>query len=293
MGHGWLAPVGTVAALLAPAAAPAAAAPTPPTVLLPNVQISEGDGGAAPLVVDVALDRPNPYPHPVSVAVHDYTTLTARGSSPPRTYGTATPGRDYAPIAPFRLEWAPGRQIASFPVSLLADEADEADENINVRVAGPAGGVAIGDNDVDIVLGDNDPLGTTSPFGAPRVLLPNAAIREPDAGCAPYEVSLQLARPNTGGQPVSVLVRDYTTTPVPGSVPPRTYGEATPGSDYAAFAPFRLAFAPGASAATFAIGICGDTLLEGHEEIDVRVAAPAGVSLVDNDLDLVLRNDDG
>ena len=172
---------------------------------------------------------------------------------------------------------------------LLGDTLDEADENINLRISGPDG-VQISDNDVDIVLRDNDPLGTTS-FLAPRLaMLPNAQLREPDTGCPEYEVSVQLARPAIA--PVSVHVADYTTVVVNGSNPPRTYGGATPGVDYLAFAPFRLSFATGARVATFPIAICGDTLPEADEEIDVRISAPMGVAIVDNDLDLILRNDD-
>jgi hypothetical protein len=174
-------------------------------------------------------------------------------------------------------------------VTLLGDVLDEADENINIRISGPDG-VRIADNDIAIVLRDNDPLGTTS-FLQPRlVVLPNATLSEPDAGCPAYEVSVQLARPAIA--PVSVGVADDTTVVVNGSNPPRTYGGATPGVDYVPFAPFRLSFAAGARAATFPIGICGDTLPEADEEIDVRISAPAGVAIVDNDLDLVLRNED-
>ena len=72
----------------------------------------------------------------------------------------------------------------------------------------------------------------------------------------------------------------------------RTYGTATPGVDYLAFPSFRLAFAAGASAATFPIHLCGDTLQEIDEEIDVRISGPSGLRIADNDLDLVLRNDD-
>ena len=279
--------VASLAALALPAGAQAATAP--PVVHLPNLQMSEGDAGLGPLMINVALDRPNPYAVPVSVIVHDFTPIVVRNSNPPRTYGTATPGSDYSPIAQFRLQWAPGQQIARFPVTLLGDMLDEADENINLRISGPDG-VQISDNDIDIVLRDNDPLGTTS-FLAPRLaLLPNAQLREPDTGCPAYEVSIQLARPAIA--PVSVHVADYTTVVVNGSNPPRTYGGATPGVDYVAFAPFRLSFATGARAATFPIRICGDTLPEPDEEIDVRISAPVGVAIVDNDLDLVLRNDD-
>ena len=198
MSHRRLTLAGLAAAQLALAAGPAHAATPAKNELvaqLPNVVIAEGERGEAPFVVNVALSRPNPYAHPVSVGVHDYTPVAVTGSNPRRTYGTAAPDRDYRPVAPFRLEWAPGEQVATFPVTLLGDGLDEPDENINVRIAAPAGGVTIRDNDIDIVIGDNDPLGTTGPFTPPRVILPSVEIREPDTGCYPYEMSLQLARP--------------------------------------------------------------------------------------------------
>ena len=40
------------------------------------------------------------------------------------------------------------------------------------------------------------------------------------------------------------------------------------------------------------MNICGDEQREGDEEIDIRVMAPQGLQIGDNDLDLVLRNDD-
>jgi chitinase len=274
-----------VATALTLALAPAAHAAAP-EVHLPNLGVGEADSATGTQVtINVALDRPNPYAVPVSVIVGDYTTVGVRNSNPPRTYGTATPGADYAPITQFRLTWAPGQQIATFPVTLLGDTLDEPDENINIRISGPSG-VTIRDNDIDIVLRDNDP---NAIFGS-RLLLPNAELTEPDAGCPPYEVTLHLTRP--AAQAASVAVGDYSTVPVPGSNPPRTYGTATPGSDYVAFAPFRLHFPAGSNRATFAIRVCGDTVPEGDEEIDVRVSAPAGLELVDNDLDLILRRDD-
>ena len=72
----------------------------------------------------------------------------------------------------------------------------------------------------------------------------------------------------------------------------RTYGTATPGVDYLAFPSFRLHFAAGANAATFPIHLCGDTVPEIDEEIDVRISGPSGLRIADNDLDLILRDDD-
>jgi hypothetical protein len=288
-----LAAVAALAAGIAAAAAgPAAAAPPDPTLILPNISISETDSGKAPLYVNVALDRPNPHNRPVSVIVGDFTTRPVPGANPPRNYGTATPGQDYLAFNQFRLTWAPGQRVASFPITLLGDVLDEAaEEEIDVRFSGPDG-IHIADNDIDVNIHDNDPLGTTPPGGLPVTKLTNTLALEGDAGCAPHLISVHLSRPNTSGRVVSVAVHDYTTVTVNGSNPPRTYGDATPGVDYVTIVPFRLSFAPGATSATFPIHLCGDTAPEGDEHINVRIAAPDGVQITDNDLSIYLRNDD-
>ena len=273
-------------------AATAAAKPADPTLILPSVWISEADSGKAPLTVNIALDRPNPHAYPVSVIVGDFTTRPVPGSNPPRTYGTATPGDDYVAFQQFRLYWAPGQRVASFPIALLGDTLDEAaEEEIDVRFSGPDG-IRIADNDIDVYLRDNDPLGTSLPGALPVPKLTNSRAREGDAGCAPHRYSVHLSRPNTSGRAISVGVYDYTSVPVAGTNPPRNYGDATPGVDYLAFAPFRLSFAPGATAASFPISLCGDTSVEGDEHINVRIAAPDGVDIADNDMSIYLRNDD-
>ena len=268
----------------------AAAKPTDPKLILPSVWISEADSGKAPLQVNIALDRPNPHADPVSVIVGDFTTRPVPGSNPPRTYGDATPGSDYLAFQSFRLYWAPGQRVASFPITLLGDMVDEAaEEEIDVRFSGPDG-IRIADNDIDVLIRDNDPLGTTPLGGLPVPKLTNSRAREGDAGCAPHLYSVHLSRPNTSGRTISVGVYDFTTLPVPGTN--RNYGDATPGSDYVAFASFRLSFPPGATSASFPISLCADTAVEGDEHINVRIAAPDGVDIADNDMSIYLRNDD-
>ena len=268
----------------------AAAKPADPKLILPSVWISEADSGKAPLQVNIALDRPNPHADPVSVIVGDFTTRPVPGSNPPRTYGDATPGSDYVAFQSFRLYWAPGQRVASFPITLLGDTVDEAaEEEIDVRFSGPDG-IRIADNDIDVLIRDNDPLGTTPLGGLPVPKLTNSRALEGDAGCAPHLYPVHLSRPNSSGRTISVGVYDYTTVPVPGTN--RNYGDATPGADYVAFPSFRLSFPPGATAAAFPISLCGDTAVEGDEHINVRIAAPDGVDIADNDMSIYLRNDD-
>jgi len=272
-----------IAAMLALfAAAPAAASAAPPEVLMPNIQLLETDAGRAPTLVNVALDRPNPYPFPVSVLVYDLT-----GQQPPVTQGPATPGADYVPFGAFRLKWYPGQQIAKFPVTLLGDTVVEGDEDIRIIIGAPLG-VTIRDNDANFIISENDPYYTTGPFDLPMISLPNVHIREADSGCAPYHVSLLLSRP--APRAASVQVIDTTRVQDFGTNPPTFYGSAMPGSDYVTFAPITLTFARGQSAATFPVTICGDQLSEGDEEIDIRVVGPSDLSIIDNDLNLILDN---
>ena len=258
-------------------AAPAMAAP-PPTVLMPNITVAEPDEGSNLVAINVALDRPNPSASAVSALIHDFTTTPLPGST--STYGTATPDVDYT-VRTRKLVWQPGQQITTFTVSVHGDGEIEPQESIDMRIDS-AYGVTIDDNDLDLDLVNADTL--------PTIALPNAEINEPDAGCVPYTVALHLSRP--APSPASVLIYDFSPVPVPGSNPPRTYGTATDGEDYETFPPFTLQFPTGATTATFPVNICGDERREENEEIDIRVMAPQGLQIGDNDLDLVLRNDD-
>ena len=165
-----LAAIAALAAGIVTAGSGAAVAKPPspdPTLILPSVWISETDAGKAPLHVNIALDRPNPHSRAISVMVADFTARPVPGSNPARTYGTARAGEDYVPFQPFRLTWAPGQRVASLPIVLLGDTIDEADEEeIDVRFSGPDG-VQIADNDIDVYIRDNDPLGTSLPGHCP------------------------------------------------------------------------------------------------------------------------------
>ena len=281
---------GLALALATAPAGAAQAAADPPRLILPNIRAFEPDSDGAPVVVNLTLDRPNPYDRPISVLVGDYSMVPVRGSSPPRTYGTARPGEDYAGFSPFRITWAPGQQVARLEIKLLGDTAHERVEEIDVRF-GAADGVLVGDNDIDlnIVDGDSD---VRSPLAPPLIGLTDATLVEPYVGCPVQRVSVLLSRPNTSSRPVSAIVGDYTSVVVRGSNPPRTYGTATPGVDYLTFPQFRLSFPPGSQSATFDVRICGDSDPEPDEHINVRVSGADGLAIEDNDLSIVLNNDD-
>ena len=265
------------------AGAPAAQAVTPPTLLLPNMVISEGDAGKAAFVVNVGLSAPNPYDHPVSVEVVDFSAVPLPGGG--GTYGTATPGQDYVAFAPFRLTFQPGQQVARFSIRLKGDTVPEGDEEIDVRFDDTT--FTVGDNDIDLVLADDDTSPT--PHKKPLLLLPNQVMPEPDTGCFGYQVSVLLDRPAVRRSHVDAV--DFTGVPLP---PPATgtYGTATAGADYLTFPTRTLTFAPGSRATRLPVTICGDTAPEGGEEVDVRFDNTRRIAIGDNDIDLVLSDND-
>ncbi len=123
----------------------------------------------------------------------------------------------------------------------------------------------------------------------PTLLLPNMVVAEGNAGVAKFVVNVGLSEPNPLDRPVSVEVVDFSAVPLPGGG--GTYGTATPGQDYVAFAPFRLTFQPGQQVARFTVQLKGDKVNEPDEEIDVRFD-DTELTIGDNDIDLVLANDD-
>lgn len=255
-----------------------------PTLLLPNLVVSEGDVGRAAVVVNVGLSAPNPLDRPLSVQVVDYSAVPLPGDG--GTYGTATPGQDYVSFAPFRLRFRPGQQVARFTVRLRGDRLPEAAEEIDIRFDDTE--LTVGDNDIDLVIGDDDSDGGAHPK-RPLLLLPNQVMPEPDTGCFAYRVSVLLDRP--ARRPARVDAVDFSGVPLP---PPATgtYGTATAGSDYLTFATRTLTFPRGSRSGRLPITICGDATPEGDEEIDVRFDNAHRLAVLDNDIDLILADDD-
>ena len=278
----------SAAALTLPAVAlaamgPAHAAPANPTVLLPNITVTEGDSGQAAFIVNVGLSAPNPLSHAVTVDAVDFSAVPVPGGGG-STYGTATAGSDYVAFGTRTLTFQPGQQVARLKIVLKGDRAVEGNEEIDVRFDNTE--LTVGDNDIDLVIGNDD---TGKDTKKPLLLLPNQTMPEPDAGCFAYQVSTMLDRPATTASTVNAV--DFTTVPLPAPLV-GTYGTATPGSDYTAFGVRTLTFARGARVANLPVTICGDTAPEGSEEIDVRFDNTTTLAVADNDIDLILSDND-
>ena len=277
-----VAALATVGASAPASSAASAADVVPPTVLLPNVVVGEGDKGTAAFVVNVGLSAPNPFDHPVTLGVVDYSAVPLPGGA--GTYGTATPGVDYVAFGTHVLTFQPGQQVARFSVGIKGDTAVEPSEEIDVRFDDTV--LTLGDNDIDLVLANDD--GSPAPK-KPLLQLPNQVTPEPDEGCYVYRVSIPVSKPVARRSTVNAV--DFTTVPLPAPAT-GTYGSATPGVDYLAFPTRTLTYRIGSRVATLPVTICGDRTSEPSEEIDVRFDNTTTLAVVDNDIDLVLSASD-
>ena len=263
--------------------APAQATVVAPTILLPNMTVAEGDSGTAAFTVNVGLTAPNPFDHPVTLEVVDFTAIPLPGVG--GTYGTATPGTDYVPFGSFNLTFKPGQQVARFTVKIKGDTTVEPDEQIDVRFDNTE--FNVGDNDIDLWIANDDGAGAKP--SKPLLLPPNQTMPEPDTGCFPYNVTIPVNKPVKTRSTVDAV--DFTSIPLPAPLV-GTYGDATPGVDYHTFATKTLTYAEGSRVSVLPITICGDTTAEPDEQIDVRFDNTTSIAVADNDIDLFLSNND-
>ncbi len=255
-----------------------------PTIMLPNMTVPEGDAGRGAFTVNVGLTAPNPFDHVVRLHVTDFSAVPVPGGGG-ALYGTATPGSDYVAFAPFYLSFAPGQQVARFTVKIKGDAVIEPDEQVDVRFDDTE--FTVGDNDIDLGIGNDDGAGTKPT--QPLLLPPNQAISEPDSGCFVYVVTIPVSKPVTVASTVDAV--DFTAIPLPAPLV-GTYGDATPGVDYLTFPVRTLKYAVKSRVANLPVTICGDTTPESDEQIDVRFDNTATIAVADNDIDLALTNND-
>jgi Calx-beta domain len=262
--------------------APAQAAVVAPTILLPNMTVAEGDSGTAAFTVNVGLTAPNPFNHPVTLEVVDYTSVPLPGGG---TYGNATPGSDYVPFGSFDLTFKPGQQVARFTITIKGDTVVEPDEQIDVRFDDTE--FNVGDNDIDLWVANDDGVGAKP--SKPLLLPPNQTMPEPDTGCFAYNVTIPVNKPVKARSTVDAV--DFTSIPLPAPLV-GTYGDATPGVDYLTFPTKTLVYAKGSRVSVLPVTICGDTSVEPDEQVDVRFDNTTSIAVSDNDIDLFVSNND-
>lgn len=204
--------------------------PTLPWVMLWRpAPVVEGNSGTRTVVARARLSHPNALPVPVLMAVAGATENTI----------IAAPGVDFTWIqSNTEIEFAPGETTVDIPIPVIGDTAAEASETI---LFGPAQIKEAYQRNFDgVVTILNDDANT--------LWIDHASLSDEFTGTRPMNFVVHLSR----AQATAVTFRAATTP-----------GNATPNVDYVPRIA-ALTIPAGATEATFAVNIIGDTVLEGR-----------------------------
>ncbi|HKQ51182.1 MAG TPA: Calx-beta domain-containing protein [Pyrinomonadaceae bacterium] len=171
--------------------------------------------------------------------------------------GTARAGEDYV-AACGSLTFAAGQTSRTFTVQITNDTLDETNETLNLSLAGPTKGAALGATDTAVLtITDNDL--------PPRLAIGNTTITEGNSGTlsATFTVTLTAA----SGRIVTVK---YATA----------NGTAKAPGDYTAKSG-TLSFAAGQTSKTLTVAVRGDLLDEANETFFVNLSSPTGATISD------------
>ena len=212
---------------------------TPPTMVISNFSLREGNGGLKQADFTVSL---------VSAATHRITVDYATEN------GTATVGSDYAETAG-TLTFEPGQVRKTISVPVQGDTTYENDENFSVDLSNASGATIERGTGVCTIL-NNDRL--------PTVAVNSVAKYEGNTGTTTFTFDVALSASSI--LPASV---SYTTLD----------GKATAGSDYTAVGLTEVTFAPGETLKQVQVVVQGDTTYEGNETFLVILSNAEGTTL--------------
>ena len=177
--------------------------------------------------------------------------------------GTATRGRDYAPIAG-RLRFDPGVTERTMSVRVRGDRLNESDEEFEVRLFG-AEGAEISDGIARGLITNDDPL--------PELSISDVSRREGDKT---YRFRIRLSEPS--GRPVTVDFQDVADT-------------ATAGDDYIV-TQGSVSIRPGRRTASVQVRVKEDESAEPDEAFWVLLNSPVNASIANDKGKGTIRNDD-
>jgi uncharacterized repeat protein (TIGR01451 family) len=180
--------------------------------------------------------------------------------------GTATAGSDYQSNNG-TLTFAPGVTTQTITVAVNGDTLDEVNETFFVNLS----------NATNALILDPQGQGTiTDDDAAPTISINDVSVAEGDSGTtsATFSVTLSAA----SGQQITVA---YATAD----------GSATAGSDYQATSG-TLTFSPGQTTQTINVPVNGDTTFEPNETFVVNLTAPTNATILDNQGQGTITNDD-
>jgi hypothetical protein len=154
------------------------------------------------------------------------------------------------------LSFGAGVTSRTFPVSIVNDTLDEANETIDLGLSNPQGGATLGAQSVStLTLTDNDAAGTV------QFKVATQSVSELDSS-----VTILVTR--SGGTASGVEV-DYATSD----------GSASSGFDYTA-ASGTLSFGANEMSKSFTIALLDDGSAEGNETVNLRLSNPTGNALL-------------
>jgi len=207
-----------------------------PTLLIGDMQISEGNSGTKTANFVVQLSKAAASPVSFSIA-------TANGS--------ATSGTDYTALSLANQSIPAGQLYKSFSVTIAGDTTAESNETFTVNLSNPVG-AAIGRGQA---LGTivNDDIVSTVKISAWDVMF----INEGNSGTQQVTFTVGLSKPATSTVSFDVRTED---------------GTATAGSDYVAKVLTGQTIAVGQTQKTFTVIVNGDTMEEGEAHFLVTMS---------------------
>jgi hypothetical protein len=237
----------------------------PAQIEVNNVSVWEGNPGATtPAEVTVTLTKPHPDAEDVQV-----TYFTRNGS--------AVAGQDFAFVRQTAVfAGATGETVQLAAVPLLPDTTYEDDEHFTLDFELAQNAVIRrGEERADVLIRDDDPTPPITPDCTPGPLDCQQVTEPGPGGSVPVTVLLEMAAPVGSNLQISYATSD---------------GTATAGADYVARTG-TVEIVAGSTAAAIPLTVLGDDVHEDPETFRLRLTAPAGVTLVEDDVVITINND--
>lgn len=237
----------------------------PAQIEVNNVSVWEGNAGATtPAEATVTLTKPHPNGEDIQVS---YFTRN----------GTAVAGQDFGFVRDVvAFSGATGETVKTATVPLLPDAIYEDDEHFTMEFELAQNAVIRrGEERADVLILDDDPTPPITPDCDPDPLDCRQVTESGPGTSVPVEILLQMAAPVGSDLQISYATVD---------------GTALAGADYVARTG-TVQIIAGSTAAAIPLTVLGDDVHEDPETFRLRLTAPAGVTLAEDDLVITINND--
>jgi hypothetical protein len=176
------------------------------------------------------------------------------------TSSTATVTEDYINNLPVTINFASGESSKTISIPIVEDNLVEPDEQIKVKLVNPVGRVTLGSQQTATLTIINDDL------SIPSLLAFSSSTYSANEGNSgsPNQVVATVQRIGSREGAVSVQVQVETSS------------TATVSEDYINNQPVTINFASGEESKNVSIPIVGDTVIEGNEQINLKLVNPVG-----------------